>query len=131
MVLKSSWIAVFYDDDRDKGWHTYFNRKGFGHVLMLSPRLGHWIVIDITKAGIRTDLVTDKKIKILFRYLTMQKAIAVQAPEATTDYCVVGRLTCAAIASRIFGIKPVCIRPYRLFCALRKNGATPFSLKEN
>ena len=131
MVFKQTWVIAFYDSRIRRGWWSRIARKGFGHLVIMSPLNGHWIVIDSTLMGVDVQSISEKQIRHLFKYLRDRNAVALQITQNEKQwYCTNGIFNCASLASRIVGLRRPKWFPYSLYRALLKNGARSFSLKD-
>ena len=132
MVFKQTWVIAFYDARSRTGWWSRVARKGFGHLMIMSPANGYWTIIDSTLQGVDVQSISDARMRHIFRYLRDRNAVALQvSPVETRRYWTNGIFNCASLASRIVGLRRPRWFPYSLYRALLKNGATSFSLENH
>jgi hypothetical protein len=117
------WYVAFTDNTHYRFWFSPLLRKGFAHcyAFTFDTEAQRWIFYDPTWSGTTIRCFNQEQME---RVLTAVRGQDIILQVKITDKPFIMRhfQNCASIIGNLLGVNLFIPTPYRLFCALKKNG---------
>lgn len=130
MDFSKDWVTIFFDPPRGNPFYHPLVKKGFKHCISMAQVENGWLYAESFNKGIHLDYYDDAIVKKIFRVFLEWDAIALKFRSTETYQYPLSPLTCATFCAKINGLRGTTITPFRLYCALRKRGASVFLLQD-
>lgn len=119
-----SWYVCFTENTHYRFWFTPLLKKGFAHcyAYTFDVEADRWILYDPTWQGTTIRAFTHTQMERILTEIA-KTDIILQVDVSDKPFYTRHFQSCVTLIANLVGVNVFIPTPYRLFCALKKNGA--------